>query len=170
MPSERADEPWAPGPSRRFWSNDAGPFVPWDGEQRPFALFRPRRAAAKVVKCRKTSASRVPSANERTTRRPRTRRPTRRSWSCRSTVASAASTRCIKRERSEPGVRCQVLGKDKARPGVQTPALTPNTSHLTPASEVKHRGVALIGRAAVSKTVGWGFESLHPCQRLGDGR
>jgi hypothetical protein len=25
------------------------------------------------------------------------------------------------------------------------------------------RGVALIGRAAVSKTVGWGFESLHPC-------
>ena len=28
------------------------------------------------------------------------------------------------------------------------------------------RGVALIGRAAVSKTVGWGFESLHPCHRV----
>jgi hypothetical protein len=30
------------------------------------------------------------------------------------------------------------------------------------------RGVALIGRAAVSKTVGWGFESLHPCHRTED--
>jgi hypothetical protein len=26
------------------------------------------------------------------------------------------------------------------------------------------RGVVPIGRTAVSKTDGWGFESLHPCQ------
>jgi len=37
--------------------------------------------------------------------------------------------------------------------------LCPTTYHLRPIE----RGVALIGRAAVSKTVGWGFESLHPC-------
>ena len=28
---------------------------------------------------------------------------------------------------------------------------------------MRHRAVALIGRAAVSKTAGWGFESLLPC-------
>jgi hypothetical protein len=38
---------------------------------------------------------------------------------------------------------------------------TPATDDLRPL----FRGVALIGRAAVSKTVGWGFESLHPCHR-----
>ena len=27
----------------------------------------------------------------------------------------------------------------------------------------EHRGVVPIGRTAVSKTDGWGFESLHPC-------
>ena len=28
----------------------------------------------------------------------------------------------------------------------------------------RHRGVAQLARASVSKTEGWGFESLHPCQ------
>ncbi len=29
------------------------------------------------------------------------------------------------------------------------------------------RGVVPIGRTAVSKTDGWGFESLHPCHFIG---
>ena len=30
---------------------------------------------------------------------------------------------------------------------------------------IRMQGCSSIGRAAVSKTVGWGFESLHPCHR-----
>ena len=32
------------------------------------------------------------------------------------------------------------------------------------------RSVAQLARAPVSKTGGWGFESLHSCQRIPNGR
>ncbi len=59
----------------------------------------------------------------------------------------------------------EVVGRRWKVVGTGAYVLQPTTHHLL--SEAKLRGVALIGRAAVSKTVGWGFESLHPCQEDG---
>jgi hypothetical protein len=36
---------------------------------------------------------------------------------------------------------------------------------LYPIITMSFRGVVPIGRTAVSKTDGWGFESLHPCHK-----
>ena len=37
------------------------------------------------------------------------------------------------------------------------------TPFLMPKAKPKKNGCSSIGRVAVSKTVGWEFESLHPC-------
>lgn len=39
------------------------------------------------------------------------------------------------------------------------------TPFLIPKVKPKKNGCSSIGRVAVSKTVGWEFESLHPCYK-----
>ncbi len=130
-----------------------------------------------ALPCEKSSPSNVPTANAGITRRRRTRRSSQVALSTRSFAAAAANTRSTKRRgspaREHPrrdlpgrshhcGIPCTVIQAVHHAAGCgDPPALDGPVSIGRTTVYVS----SSIGRAAVSKTAGWGFESLLTCGR-----